>query len=188
MSEPISAPLAELIEHIDAAVRLDDITTTTARIKDELREVCIRRLELPDRYQHTAEGRYARRLLYRSEEFGYTVVVMTWGAGQQTALHDHSGIWCVECVVQGAIEVQQFDLVQTEAERHRFEQRKRVMTGVGDAGCLIPPFEYHILSNANGRETAITMHVYGGEMDQCNCFKPAGGDWFASEPVALSYD
>lgn len=188
MSQQSSAALAGLIEEIDDAVRVGEVGATTSRIKTRLREICIKRLELPERYYRPADGRYARRLLHRNEELGYTVVVMTWGAGQQTQLHDHAGMWCVECVVQGTIEVQQFDLAEREAQRHRFVLKKRVMTGVGDAGCLIPPFEYHILSNAHGDETAITMHVYGGEMDSCNCYKPDGADWYLPETVALGYD
>ena len=43
------------------------------------------------------------------------MVVMTWGPGQKTALHDHAGIWCVECVVDGNMEVAQYDLMSEDA-------------------------------------------------------------------------
>ena len=38
----------------------------------------------------------------------YTAVVMTWGPGQGTAMHDHGGLWCVEGVVEGAMTVTQY--------------------------------------------------------------------------------
>src|SRR4029077_17861545 len=86
--------------------------------------------------------------LHRDESGRYTIVVMTWGPDQKTALHDHAGIWCVECVVDGNMEVAQYDLVGEQGESYRFEQRSRVIAGRGSAGCLIPPFEYHTLAHA----------------------------------------
>ena len=36
---------------------------------------------------------------------------MTWGPGQGTPLHDHAGMWCVEGVLEGRIEVARYDLL-----------------------------------------------------------------------------
>jgi predicted metal-dependent enzyme (double-stranded beta helix superfamily) len=99
------------------------------------------------------------------------MVVMTWGPGQKTALHDHAGIWCVECVVEGSMEVAQFDRLPSHGEAFRFEKRNHVVAGRGTAGCLIPPFEYHTLGNA-AATPSVTLHVYGGEMDHCHVFEP----------------
>ena len=52
--------------------------------------------------------RYARRLLHRDPAGRYTAIVMTWGPGQGTAVHDHGGLWCVEGVVDGEIAVTQY--------------------------------------------------------------------------------
>ena len=41
---------------------------------------------------------------------GYSVVVMVWDRNQGTPLHDHAGVWCVECVYRGRIRVTSFDL------------------------------------------------------------------------------
>ena len=40
----------------------------------------------------------------------YSAIVMTWGPGQGTAVHDHGGLWCVEGVVDGEIAVTQYDV------------------------------------------------------------------------------
>jgi len=128
-------------------------------------------LALPPEFVQAVEGSYARRLLHRDPSGDYTMVVMTWGPGQKTALHDHAGIWCVECVVDGNMEVAQYDLTAEDGERFRFERRNHVIAGRGSAGCLIPPFEYHVLANAQERPS-VTLHVYGGEMDHCHVFEP----------------
>jgi len=129
-------------------------------------------LQVPAALKTPRADTYARRLFHRDPSGLYTMVVMTWGPGQKTALHDHAGIWCVECVVDGNMEVAQYDLVSEDAGAFRFEQRNRVVAGRGTAGCLIPPFEYHTLGNASPTPS-VTLHVYGGEMDHCHVFEPS---------------
>jgi len=143
-------------------------------------------LALPSEYVQPVEGSYARRLLHRDPSGTYTMVVMTWGPGQRTALHDHAGIWCVECVVDGNMEVAQYDLVSERGETFRFEQRSRVIAGRGSAGCLIPPFEYHTLANVN-ETPSVTLHVYGGEMDHCHVFEPAADGSYRRVRKDLAY-
>jgi len=143
-------------------------------------------LTLPDRF-HAARGdTYARRLLHRDPSGAYTAVVMTWGPGQKTALHDHAGIWCVECCVEGTMEVAQYDLTSQKNGAFYFERRTHVVAGRGSAGCLIPPYEYHTLGNALDAPS-ITLHVYGDEMDHCHVFEPAGDGSYRRIRKDLSY-
>jgi len=143
-------------------------------------------LDMPSRYTRPVEGSYARRLLHRDADGEYTIVVMTWGPDQKTALHDHAGIWCVECVVDGNMEVAQYDLISDQDEAFRFQQRSRVIAGRGSAGCLIPPFEYHTLANVN-ETPSVTLHVYGGEMDHCHVFEPAADGSYRRVRKDLAY-
>jgi 3-mercaptopropionate dioxygenase len=39
-------------------------------------------LQLPDEVFQTVDGHYARRELYQSERYGYSMIAMTWGPGQ----------------------------------------------------------------------------------------------------------
>lgn len=178
-----------LIDRLDEAVRLGEVERVTERIKQVLEETARREpFDLPDRFHRCCEDSYARRLLHRSEELGYTVVVMTWGPGQQTALHDHAGIWCVECVIEGELDVAQYDLVEESESGCRFDKVSQVRAGVGNAGCLIPPFEYHVLANALPDRKSMTVHVYGGEMDHCHLYVPRNDDWWEKRRKPLTYD
>lgn len=143
-------------------------------------------LAVPPEFRTPVEGTYARRLLHRDPEGQYTMVVMTWAPGQKTALHDHAGIWCVECVVDGHMEVAQYDLQSEHDGHYHFAERSRVLAGRGSAGCLIPPFEYHTLGNAAGTPS-ITLHVYGGEMDHCHIFEPEAGGSYRRVRKELSF-
>jgi predicted metal-dependent enzyme (double-stranded beta helix superfamily) len=116
-----------------------------------------------------------------------SAIVMTWGPGQGTAVHDHGGLWCVEGVVDGEIAVTQYDLVEQTHDAYRFEAKGCVHAAVGSAGCLIPPFDYHILANAID-QPSITLHVYGGDLDDCKVFLPATPDGrYAESTKMLSF-
>jgi predicted metal-dependent enzyme (double-stranded beta helix superfamily) len=186
----ISAASFEAVRaRLDGAVRAHDVAAIAHRVKEVL-EDSLRGagLELPARFQVALSDRYARRLLHRDPDGHYTVVVMTWGPGQKTALHDHAGIWCVECVVSGRMEVTQYDLLSEAGGAYRFAEQTRVAAARGAAGCLIPPFEYHTLGNALRDRASITMHVYGGEMDHCHVFEPTGDGAYRRLTRQLCYN
>src|SRR6185369_10255440 len=182
-----------LIERLRDAVRLRDVQAITERIKLELETfIPDEGLRLPQQFRDPLPDHYARRLLYRDIELDFTAVVMTWGPGQHTALHDHAGIWCVEGVIEGDMEVTRYDLTEeTEEGVCRFDEKGYVRAGVGSAGALIPPFEYHVLGNAHPERLSLTLHVYGGEMDHCSIFEPVGDSapgLFRRKPRSLCYD
>ena len=161
-----------LIERLRDAVALGDVEAITGRIQDDLAALIGEGLDLGEPFRRPREDTYARRLLHRDPEGRFSVVVMTWGPGQATPLHDHDHIWCVEGVVEGALEVVRYELVEREGDVHRFAERGRTSAGVGSSGALIPPFEYHTLANASDERLAVTIHVYGGDMDRCSVFEP----------------
>jgi predicted metal-dependent enzyme (double-stranded beta helix superfamily) len=179
----------KLVSLLDDAVAQADVETTTDRIKSGLcRLLRSGEVELPAELSRPVDGHYARRLVYRSDRHGYSVVAMTWSPGQATPVHDHSGMWCVEGVCAGSLEVQQYELIERAGNRFRFEKRNSYQAGFGSAGCLIPPYEYHRITNPYADEKAVSIHIYGGDMTTCNVFEPAGGDWYTCCAKPLSLD
>jgi 3-mercaptopropionate dioxygenase len=185
------APVVDpLIDRLRDAVLLGDVAAITERIKSDLESfIPAEGLTLPDRFRQAKPQSYARRLLYRDDELGFTALIMTWGPGQRTALHDHSGIWCVEGVVEGRMEVTRYELLEElEEGLCRFAERGAVAATAGSAGALIPPFEHHVLANARPDQASLTLHVYGGEMNHCHIFEPVGDDLYRRCIRQLSYD
>lgn len=183
------AAVDPLIERLRDAVRLRDFAAIGKQIKRDLEDfIPAEGLRLPERFRRPKEGAYARRLLYRDAELGFTAVVMTWGPGQRTALHDHSGLWCVEGVMEGELVVTRYELLEEMTDGTcRFARRGAEHAAAGSAGALIPPFEHHVLAN-NSESVALTLHVYGGEMNHCTIFEPLDGDRYRPLSRILSYD
>jgi 3-mercaptopropionate dioxygenase len=186
------APVVDpLIDRLCDAVRLGDVAAITERIKNDLESfIPAEGLRLPERFRRVKPDSYARRLLYNDQDLGFTALIMTWGPGQRTALHDHSGIWCVEGVVEGEMQVHRYELMEEgEDGACRFADQGSVHAAAGSAGALIPPFEHHVLANALPDRPSLTLHVYGGEMNHCDIFEPAGEDGlYRRRTKPLSYD
>lgn len=179
----------ELVARLDAAVQHASLGEVTTAVRNTLCEL-IRTgvLKLPDDVKRPCCDHYARRLLYRSPDHQYTVLAMVWGPRQGTPLHDHAGVWCVEGVLEGEIDVTQYGLLEEDEDRFHFEPVGTVRAGIGTAGSLIPPFEYHTLANACNDTTSVTIHVYGQELDHCTIFEGGGeGGWYERQTKSLTY-
>jgi len=180
--------LSELITRLDAAVGQREPEAITSRVKADLCDLLSHaRLSLPQQYWRTRDDSYARRLLHQNEDLGYTAVVMTWAPGQCTPLHDHGGLWCVEGVVDGAMQVTQFDLTDQNGDGYAFTERGKIRAAVGTAGSLIPPWDYHVLGNALSDRPSITLHVYGGDLNRCHIFVPRADGRYERQERSLSY-
>jgi 3-mercaptopropionate dioxygenase len=179
----------DVLQHlIDPAVRLGTTEAIVRAIQRDLaKAIRSGQIQLGAKFCQTKPGSYARRLLLRDKAMGYTVVVMTWAPGQTTPIHDHAGIWCVEGVVQGQISVTRYKVERQTGALFHFLDQAPILAVVGSTGSLIPPDEYHVLANRTNA-IALTLHVYGGEMDHCNVYAPRPDGWYERARHKLTYD
>jgi len=161
----------KLIHALDAAVSLRDDHAVAEALRDTLATLIVDTdVQLPPLVQQSVEDHYARRELYVSPEHGYSVVAMTWGPRQGTQIHDHAGVWCVEGVWQGRLEITQYALAETLGRRFRFTEAGTQLADAGSAGALIPPHEYHTIRNASDAQIAVSLHVYKHRLDRCGIY------------------
>ena len=167
----------KLISAIDDAVSKGSTPAITDSLRNSLCKLFRdKEIALPECVFETANDHYARRELYHSDQHGYCVVAMTWGPGQGTPIHDHCGMWCVEGVWSGALEVVQYERLEDKGELCQFQPVGSIQAGPGSAGSLIPPHEYHTIRNPSDDTVAVSLHVYSGNMTHCAVFQPKGGD------------
>jgi len=184
---PAAAPLKAFIGELkDLLASGGRETEAVHRVKERLVKLLGTPGWLPDACRAGDPSCYARHLLYQDPEFGFILVAMVWGPGQRTAIHDHAGVWCVEGVYEGNIQVARFDPVGEVGETVRFLPGEVIRAGVGACGALIPPVEYHRIANDTA-STAISLHVYGRDLKICNTFDPLGGDLYRRTPKAMQY-
>jgi len=178
-----------LVDSLTAAVCHDCPTDITDALRNTLCELIKDpSVKLPQCCYERAADHYARRELYRSEQHGFSVIAMTWGPGQGTPIHDHAGMWCVEGVWHGSLEITPYELIEQQDDRYHFESRGTMNVGPGSAGSLIPPHEYHTIRNPAREGNAVTVHVYRGSMTQCAVFRPIDNRWYSRDQRQLSLD
>ena len=179
----------KLVKALDVAVESGDQHAVTSALRNALcRLIVDPEVRLPDCVHDPIVDHYARRELYRSARHGYSVVAMTWGPGQGTPVHDHSGLWCVEGVWGGQLEITQYELLERDGERFRFRAAGGMQAGPGSAGSLIPPHEYHSIRNASSDAIAISLHIYKAPMECCSMFLPQSDEWYVRAPKPLATD
>lgn len=170
-----------LIRAVDEAVSLGECNALVQRLRQNLCALMRSgEVELPDCVYREVPGHYGRREIHRSPSHGYAIVAMTWAGGQGTLVHDHAGMWCVEGVWSGQLEITQYDLAERQGDAFRFVEVGTLIAGTGSAGSLIPPHEYHAIRNASSREIAVSLHVYAEPMTCCGVFEDApdlGAGW-----------
>ena len=178
-----------LLAVIDAAYAQPDGEGLTSTLRDGLcRLIKTKAVALPECVFEPVEGHYARRELYACPERGTTVVAMTWAPGQGTPIHDHCGLWCVEGVWQGQLEITRYELEETDGDRARFSTHETLMAGAGTAGSLLPPHEYHTIRNPREDAIAISLHVYQKAMGECATYAPLGEGWYQRAKKQLCLD
>lgn len=178
----------ELVSRLDRAVEAGPVDAITRQVKATLEDLLGHgAVDLPEVFREPQAETYARRLLHRDPAGRYTAIVMTWGPGQGTPVHDHGGLWCVEGVIEGQIAVTQYDVTEAGAGRVRLTARDTVTAGIGTAGRLIPPTDHHVISNALPDRPSLTLHVYGGDLCECTVFVPAADGLHEPVQRALSF-
>ncbi len=178
-----------LIDTIDSAVERGCEQAITDCLRSALCRIIRQQdVSLPSCIFEPNPDHYARREIYHSQTHGYSVIAMTWGPGQGTLIHDHSGMWCVEGVFQGALEITQYELAEFAGERFRFVPVGSLQAGAGSAGSLIPPHEYHTIRNPSDSEISVTLHIYRGAMSCCSVFQPLEGGWYQRGVRQLGFD
>ncbi|PXX50346.1 Predicted metal-dependent enzyme of the double-stranded beta helix superfamily [Pseudomonas sp. LAMO17WK12:I10] len=162
----------KLIASFDAAASLHSSTSVTKALRLALCKLATdNSVELPSHLFKAIAGRYARHELHTSQEHGYSVIAMTWPPGQGTQIHDHSGLWCVEGIWHGCLEITQYELAEKIDQRYRFTTTSTNIANAGSSDSLIPPNEYHAVRNPHD-QVAVSLHIYQRPLTHCGIYTP----------------
>jgi hypothetical protein len=115
---------------------------------------------------------------------GYEALLILWPPGHATPIHDHAGLWGIELVLDGVLEVEAFAL-SLQQPAPRLVAGDRTMLGVGDHAAFSGTGYAHRCRNLSAQQPALSLHVYGGGLDAYRSFhRQADGDWVGIEQRA----
>ncbi len=113
-------------------------------------------------FAHFEADYYARNLVRQSELF--ELIVLCWGAGQRSPIHDHHGQRCWMAVLDGEVSESLFTV--------RDGPRAELSPGVarkfsrGSVAYIVDEMGWHRIEPAGGRP-AVTMHLYSRPIRTC---------------------
>jgi predicted metal-dependent enzyme (double-stranded beta helix superfamily) len=112
---------------------------------------------------------YRRHLIAGGNDDAYSCLLIAWPAGHRTPIHDHDGLWGIELVLDGALEVQEFTIAGSP-DAPRPTHTRSLMLGIGDAAVFTHRRYAHRCRNLSSTRAALSLHVYGGMLDRYRTF------------------
>lgn len=124
-----------------------------------------------------ASASYRRIPLNDGRPRGYEALVIAWPPRHVTPIHDHDGLWGLELVLDGALQVDSFHL--SEDPSIALNAEDTTIAGVGDHVLFTDASYAHQCRNLSRNNMALSLHVYGGELNSYRSFHHDLGQWIS---------
>jgi cysteine dioxygenase len=125
---------------------------------------------------HFSERSYTRNLVHRCGSF--EMLLLAWGAGHESPVHDHAGQQCWMAVLDGELE----ELHLRSTPEGLVEGRSKVFK-TGEVAYIQDEIALHLIRPRGGKP-AISLHLYAKPIDTCKTFDRVTGK---PSEVPLSY-
>uniref|UniRef100_A0A6G1SPY3 Cysteine dioxygenase n=1 Tax=Aceria tosichella TaxID=561515 RepID=A0A6G1SPY3_9ACAR len=129
------------------------------------------------KYAYYDMTKYKRNLVAEYEK--YNVMIITWGPGSRSCIHDHAGSHCFMKVLDGELIEGRFAWPDEKALKGAKTQE---MSRVRDTRMRLNDVVYihdkvglHLVENVNPKKTAASLHVYIPPYHECKAFDPRTG-------------
>ena len=122
---------------------------------------------------------FERWLLAERSKPPISVLILAWPPNHATPVHDHAGLWGLEMTLAGALEVQSY---RRDADSGELSLHGRNWLGPGDGVWFEGDRGHaHRCRNLSRQDTALSLHVYGGELTRYLAYEQAdpAGAWTA---------
>lgn len=106
----------------------------------------------------------------------YSVLLIVWPSGHVTPIHDHDGLWGLELVLDGVLQVESFAMTLTPTLH--LAAGEVTPLGIGDHAAFSDIDYAHRCRNLSAQRPALSLHVYGGALKRyCAYDHDARGRW-----------
>ena len=123
-------------------------------------------------YALFSQQHYTRNLVERAPRF--ELMILCWGRGQESPIHNHEGQDCWMAVLDGAIEELRYAWPGTGPAPIRSKGALRF--GRGQVAFIRDEMGLHLVRpSADATAGGVTLHLYSSPYDECNCYCPDTG-------------
>lgn len=190
---PIPTPLAhrsfplldDVIAFTDIAMSARSRFASVELLTHGLGRVLRSKFKLPKFLLVPDPWTYVRHELYRSPEFGYQIIAITWAPRQDSGIHDHGSTWGVEAVLTGRLEVVDYVISEERDAWVRMEELERTVLEPGKVIGLLPPHDLHACRNLSHDTTTVSLHIYGRPLELVRRYLPRGNDLYRPDKAQM---
>lgn len=116
---------------------------------------------LPEAFALPHPLHHQEYLLYCDPLERFAVLSLAFGPGQKTPVHDHL-TWCLSGVLRGQ---ENFEEYRHDGEGLPMRKCESHLSPRGEVDAVSPTLgDIHVISNARQDETAVSIHVFGGNI------------------------
>ncbi len=115
---------------------------------------------------------YARNLVHRGESF--ELMILCWGAGHASPIHNHEGQDCWMGVLEGDIEELRY-VAPTEVRPGPLEPTEAAVFGAGQVAYIRDEIGLHLVRPFGEGRVAVSLHLYAAPYDECSVYCPETG-------------
>ncbi len=119
------------------------------------------------RYVVWADDHYTRHLVYRDER--YQIILLGWGVGQATPVHDHAGQRCWMLVERGRLQIDDYRW-KPDGGAPRLLNHEIVGGGDGQLHVDRCGAIHRIANPGEWRQPAVSLHIYSRPFDRCGVY------------------
>jgi 3-mercaptopropionate dioxygenase len=121
---------------------------------------------------------YARNAIHIAPGGDLSLFALVWLPGQWTPVHDH-GCWGVVGIVRGVLEERSYMSASGDITADSDIRLKRggvILLNPGSVSSFVPnPDHIHMSGVPEERETCVSLHLYGRNMNSFHIYDPAAG-------------
>uniref|UniRef100_A0A8C4N886 Cysteine dioxygenase n=1 Tax=Eptatretus burgeri TaxID=7764 RepID=A0A8C4N886_EPTBU len=182
MNDYISKPqtLDELIRSLHILFDGDKVDV------DEVKAVMYAYKSNPDEWMRFAKFdnyRYTRNLV--NEGNGkFNLMILCWGEGHGSSIHDHMDSHCFVKILQGHMKETLYNWPTKSNHKQQMSKKAELLYDSGQVTYINDSMGLHQVENLSHSESAVTLHLYSPPFDQCCCFDQRSGHRY---PVKLTF-
>ncbi|EPB67085.1 cysteine dioxygenase type I [Ancylostoma ceylanicum] len=100
----------------------------------------------------------------------YNMIVLCWGPGMCTNIHDHSGSHCFVKMLEGQLKETRFAFPEDDAAIGPLAKTGESVMSVNEVSYMSDTLGLHRMENPSHSENAVSLHVYSPAYDKCFLF------------------
>lgn len=118
--------------------------------------------------------RYTRNLV--DEGNGkFNLMILCWGEGHGSSIHDHADSHCFLKLLQGQLKETQFNIPDVNQKNREMVKKWEKVFHENQCTYINDSIGLHRVENVSHTETAVSLHLYSPPFDSCHCFDERTG-------------